>query len=176
MQREVFTIGHSTRSIGEFIGMLQAAGVEQIADVRRFPGSRRHPQFGAEALAGSLQARGIAYRHFPELGGRRGKPAADSPNTGWRVQAFQAYADHMAESEWLDALAALEEAATERGSAMLCAEALPWRCHRRLISDALVTRGWRVRHLMGGGRDDEHVLQDFARVLPGGRIIYPAPG
>ena len=170
----VFTIGHSNRSGAELLEMLHSHGVEEVVDVRRFPGSRRNPQFGREALEASLGEVGIGYEHMEELGGRRGKPAADTPNTGWRVASFQAYADRMAELEWLDALESLEERASRTTVAFMCSEAVPWRCHRRLIADALVVRGWQVRHILGVGRSNPHELQDFARVLPSGRIIYPA--
>lgn len=172
--REVLTVGHSTRSAGELIDLLHAHGVQEVVDVRRFPGSRRHPQFNREALQDSLGEAGIGYVHMVELGGRRGRPDPGSVNGGWRVAAFQAYADRTAEPEWLEALRALEERAVNRRVAYMCSEALPWRCHRRLISDALVARGWEVRHIMGMRRADPHALPDFARVLPDGRLVYPS--
>lgn len=171
--RHVFTIGHSTRSLEEFLDLLRVHGVAELVDVRRFPGSRRNPQFSGESLPGALAEAGISYLHFPALGGRRGAPSASSPNTGWRVAAFQAYADHMAEPEWLEALGELERRARLQRVAYMCAEAVPWRCHRRLISDALVVRGWDVRHILGMNRVDAHTLQDFAEVQPDGSIIYP---
>ena len=144
-------------------------------DVRRFPGSRRNPQYNVEPLAEALARVGIEYTHLPELGGRRGRPDPDSPNTAWRVPAFAAYADRMAEPEWVAALDALEERCRRKTVAYMCAEAVPWRCHRRLISDALTVRGLEVRHILGPDRADLHRLPDFARVLSPRHIIYPAP-
>jgi len=170
----VFTIGHSTRSAGELIAILAEAGIERLVDVRRFPASRRHPQFGRDALAAALAEAGIAYRHEPDLGGRR-PPRPDSPNTAWRVAAFRGYADHMDSREFRAALERLLAGAAERPTAVMCAEAVPWRCHRRLIADALVARGIAVVHLLAPGRSDPHVLSPDARVLPDHRLVYPAP-
>ncbi len=169
-----WTIGHSTRSEEEFLELLTKFGIQELVDVRRFPGSRRFPRFGSEKLKDSLGGAGIGYRHLPELGGRRGKPDADSPNTGWRVAAFQAYADWMNDPGWIASLATLEERCRMMPVAFMCAEAVPWRCHRRLISDALLVHGLEVLHIVGPGRAYPHELPDFARVLPSGRIIYPA--
>ncbi len=174
MRGPVFTLGHSTRAAAEVIGMLQEAGVERLVDVRRFPGSRRHPQFGRDALAAALAAAAIEYRHEPDLGGRR-QPLPDSPNTAWRVAAFRGYADHMESAEFRAALERLIAGAAERPTAILCAEAVPWRCHRRLIADALVARGLEVVDLLEPGRREAHRLHPDARVLPGGRLVYPAP-
>jgi uncharacterized protein (DUF488 family) len=169
----VFTLGHSTRSAEEVIALLREAGVERLVDVRRFPGSRRHPQFGREALAGALAAAGIEYVHAPDLGGRR-TPRPDSPNTAWRVAAVRGYADDMDSLEFLAALSRLAAAAAERPTVILCAEAVPWRCHRRLIADALVARGVPVVHLLAPGRSEPHTLHPDARPLPDGRLVYPA--
>ena len=169
----VYTVGHSNRSASEFLELLRSHGIRRVADVRRFPGSRRNPHFGRDPLQATLAEAGIEYEHVEELGGRRGTPAADSPNTAWRVAAFQAYADRMAEPEWIEAFEALEERCTREPVAVMCSEAVPWRCHRRLIADALVVRGWEVRHILGPGRFRLHELQDFARVLPDGRLVYP---
>jgi uncharacterized protein (DUF488 family) len=171
----VFTIGHSTRPIGELLALLAEHGVEVLMDVRRFPGSRRHPQFSREALAESLAGAGIKYMHEPRLGGRR--PARpDSPHTAWRVEAFRGYADHMESADFKEALENLIELSRDRTVAILCAEAVPWRCHRRLISDALVARGIEVRHIFGPGRADTHEIDANARVLDGGRrLVYPGP-
>lgn len=169
-----YSIGHSTRSEAAFLELLAGFGVSELVDVRRFPGSRRHPQFGGDNLRDTLAAAGIGYVHLTELGGRRGKPDPDSPNTGWRVAAFQAYADWMNDPGWIDALGRLEERCRDRTVAFMCAEAVPWRCHRRLISDALLVRGVTVLHIVGGDRAYPHELPDFARVLPDGSIIYPA--
>jgi uncharacterized protein (DUF488 family) len=140
--------------------------------VRRFPGSRRHPQYGAEPLAATLRAAGIEYRHEVELGGRR-DPLPDSPNSAWRVRAFRGYADHMDSQGFRAALERLIAEAARRRTAILCAEAVPWRCHRRLIADALVARGVPVVHILGPSRSDVHVLHPAAVRLPGGRIAYP---
>jgi uncharacterized protein (DUF488 family) len=169
----IWTIGHSNHDIGTFLGLLGSQSIAMVADVRRFPGSRRHPQFGAEALGASLASAGIGLRHFAGLGGRRGKAVAGSPNTAWRVESFNAYADHMGTGAFREELATLMALARERRVAIMCSEALPWRCHRRLIADALVLRGWSVRDILGSGRPREHVLTPFARVVDGA-LIYPA--
>lgn len=169
----IFTVGHSTRAIEELLALLAEHSVDLLVDVRRFPGSRRYPQFGRDALAASLARAGIGYRHEADLGGRRA-PAPDSPNTFWRNAGFRGYADHLATAE---ARAALERlAADERGHrpAVLCAEAVPWRCHRQLIADALTARGLEVVHLLAPGRSARHALHPHARALPGGRLVYPA--
>jgi uncharacterized protein (DUF488 family) len=170
---QVFTAGHSTRPAAELLAMLQEAVVELLVDVRRFPGSRRHPQFAREALAAALAGAGITYTHEPALGGRRA-PRSDSPHTAWRNAGFRGYADHMETAEFRDALARLEALAAERPTAILCAEAVPWRCHRRLIADALLARGWDVAHLLAPGRSEPHVLHPEAQVLPDGRLLYAA--
>lgn len=171
----VFTIGHSTRPIEELLALLAEPGVELLMDVRRYPGSRRHPQFSRDALAEALSAAGIHYMHEPRLGGRR-QPRPGSPHTAWRVEAFRAYADHMETPEFQDALENLMRLSRETTVAILCAEAVPWRCHRRLISDALVARGLDVRHILGPGRADRHEIDPNARVLEGGRrLVYAGP-
>jgi uncharacterized protein (DUF488 family) len=153
---------------------LTGNGVEVLVDVRRFPASRRHPQFSRDALAASLAAAGIEYVHEPDLGGRR--PARPgSPHTAWRVEGFRGYADHMESPEFQAALDRLIRLGAEAATAILCAEAVPWRCHRRLISDALVARGINVLHILGPGRADPHELDANARVLPGGRLLYASP-
>ena len=141
-----------------------------LVDVRRYPGSRRHPQFEREALARALEGAGIEYRHEPDLGGHR-QPRADSPNTAWRNAAFRGYADHTATPEFQQALARLLAAPPR--TAVMCAEAVPWRCHRQLIADALVARGVDVRHILGPRRVEPHVLHGDARVAPDGRVAYP---
>jgi uncharacterized protein (DUF488 family) len=142
--------------------------------VRRFPGSRRNPQYGADALAASLGECGIDYAHAVGLGGFR-KPRPDSPNTGWEQPAFRGYADHMASPEFAAALARLEREATERPTAIMCAEAQWWRCHRRLIADALTVRDRRVLHLGLGPEAVEHELTSFAVMGEDGSLTYPAP-
>ena len=171
----VFTIGHSTRGIGEFIELLRANGIELLVDVRRFPGSRRHPQFGREALAASLADAGIAYRHEEALGGRRaGDPkAGPSPNTAWRHAAFRAYADYMATPPFRAALERLMADADVRRPVIMCAEAVPWRCHRRLITDALLARGVPVFDIIGPGPAAPARLSEHA-VVRGDGVLYPA--
>src|SRR5262245_442964 len=174
----IYTVGHSTRPVEELLGLLAENGIARLVDVRRYPGSRRHPQFSRDALAASLAAHGIEYRHEPDLGGRRA-PRPDSPNTAWRVEAFRGYADYMASPEFARALGRLSSDGDEtpgRRTPSPCAEAGPWRCHRRLIADALVARGIEVLHILGPGRLEAHPLNPDARVLPDGRLIYPAPG
>jgi uncharacterized protein (DUF488 family) len=172
--REVFTVGHSTHEAERFLRLLQAHAVGLLADVRRYPASRRQPQFNADALAATLEDAGIAYVGLgDELGGRR-RARAGSANDGWRVEGFRAYADHMATPEFAAALARLEERAGERATAFMCAEGDWRRCHRRLIADALVARGWRVRHVLPDGRLEDHELTAFA-VVDGERISYPSP-
>lgn len=167
----VFTIGHSTRAWPEFLQLLREHGVDHLVDVRRFPASRRHPHFAQQALSRALLEVGVEYSHEPDLGGFR-KPLAESPNTAWRSAGFRAYADHMDSSEFREALSRLIGLASERTVAIMCAEATPWRCHRQLISDALVARDHEVIHVLGPGRADRHVLNASARVLPDFRIVY----
>jgi uncharacterized protein (DUF488 family) len=167
----IYTVGHSTHPLDEFVGLLRNAGVEALADVRRYPGSRRQPHFNREALAEALPAAGIAYAHLEGLGGRR-DVVPRSPNRGWDNEAFVAYADHMATPEFAAGVADLEVLARERVTAVMCAEAPWWRCHRRLLADALLVRGWTVRHIDPTGRVTDHALTDFA-VVERGTITYP---
>ena len=148
--------------------------VELLVDVRRFPGSRRNPQYSTDALAGSLRERGIDYAHAEALGGFR-KPRPESPNGGWEQPAFRGYADYMTPPEFGAALERLERAAAERPTSVMCAEAQWWRCHRRLIADALTVRGWRVLHLGLKAEPVEHELTPFAVVGPDGTLTYPSP-
>jgi uncharacterized protein (DUF488 family) len=173
MLQEIWTIGHSTRSLDEFLGLLASSSIEHLADVRRFPSSQRYPHFNRDALEESLKWVGIAYHHFPDLGGRRGRREPGSPNTAWRVEAFNAYADHMATPAFAAALADLIDRARELRTAIMCSEAVPWRCHRRLVADALCVRGWKVLDIIGPGKVEPHRLTEFARV-DGERIIYPS--
>jgi uncharacterized protein (DUF488 family) len=168
----IYTVGHSTRSSEELLALLGEAGVERLADVRAFPSSRRHPQFNRDALAVWLGQAGIDYLHMPGLGGRR-SPVPGSPNRGWHEAAFQGYADHMRSPEFQDAVGALEATARESPTTIMCAEAVWWRCHRRLIADALVARGWRVEHLGIGEGRAVHELTGFAVVGPDGGLTYP---
>lgn len=168
----LFTIGHSTRSLNELAGLLHGHGVTLVVDVRTAPGSRRLPHFSRAALAGELPAHGIGYLHLPELGGLR-RPRHDSPNAGWRNASFRGYADHMATEEWRAGLERLLALSEGRDVAFMCAEAVPWRCHRSLIADALLARGVEVRHVLGSGRAQRHEMTRFARV-DGERVWYPA--
>ncbi len=173
MARTIWTIGHSNHPLERFLGLLEGVSIRALADVRRFPGSRRHPHFNADALAQSLAERGIAYHHIPAMGGRRSARLEGSPNTGWRVQAFNAFADHMTTREFLDALASLENTAAELPTAIMCSEAMPWQCHRRLIADALSVRGWSVLDIMAAGKTTPHKPTEFLRV-DGTQLTYPA--
>ena len=168
----VYTIGHSTRSLDDFITLLKAHSVAQLADVRTVPRSRRHPHFAADALSASLPAVGIAYRHFPGLGGLR-KPRRDSRNTAWRHEGFRGYADYMQTPEFERALDDLVALAAAGPAAIMCAEAVWWRCHRQLTADALVARGIDVRHITSAGVAPQHELTEFARVIDG-KVTYPA--
>ena len=189
----IYTIGHSTRSLDEFVGLLRAHGISGIADIRTVPKSRRHPHFSAEALGVSLPLIGVSYRHFPGLGGLR-KPRRDSRNSAWRHEGFRGYADYMETGEFRDALADLTSWADDAGPerlgphlerradlsrrperpnvAIMCAESVWWRCHRQLTADALVARGVDVRHITGTGPAAAHKLTEFARVADG-EVRYP---
>lgn len=171
----VYTIGHSTRSLADFVAILTEAGVAQIADVRAFPASRRHPQFNKDALSASLPAAGIAYQHLPALGGRRGARKERASRNGlWKVDAFRNYADYAETPPFRAAIEALEHLARERPTALMCAEAVWWRCHRRLISDYMLTRGWTVVHLLAPGHRQNGVLTPGAVPQPDGTIWYAA--
>lgn len=172
MAHVVWTVGHSNRDIDAFLALLAAQQIELIADVRRYPGSRVHPQFNQDALKRSAREVKIDYRHFPDLGGRRSKIAADSPNRGWRIEAFNAYADYLETSSFQAAFGELSETAESHRTAMMCSEAVPWRCHRRLIADVFIARGWKVFDIIGAGPVKEHLLTPFARISEG-RITYP---
>ncbi|HEY7369303.1 MAG TPA: DUF488 domain-containing protein [Thermoanaerobaculia bacterium] len=168
--RPVFTVGHSNHSLEKFLGILAAHGVARIADVRRFPASRRWPHFGAERLEASLAAAGIAYSPMPELGGRR-RARPDSPHVAWRVEAFRGYADYMDTPEFAAALTTLIPLTQETATALMCAEAMPWSCHRSLIADALMVRGFEVREILSEKEARPRKLAPFARV-EGERLIY----
>jgi uncharacterized protein (DUF488 family) len=167
----IYTIGHSTRTLDDFVGLLQQHGIVQLADVRTVPKSRRHPHFASEALSKSLPALGINYQHFPGLGGLR-KPTADSNNSGWRHPSFRGYADYMRTAPFKNALDELIQWAADRPTAVMCAEAVWWQCHRQLIADSLVARGIEARHIMSAKTAGVHTLTSFARV-DGTQVTYP---
>jgi uncharacterized protein (DUF488 family) len=157
--------------LAELVALLHAHAVEQLADVRAYPSSKRMPRFNREGLSRELPAHGITYVHLPQLGGRRA-PLPHSGNRGWRASGFRGYADHMTSAEFAAGLDALEALAARRTTAMMCAEALWWRCHRRLVSDALTVRGWDVVHVASTGRATTHELTPFA-VIEAGTPTYP---
>ncbi len=171
----IHTIGHSTRPIGEFIALLQRSGVTRLVDIRTVPGSRHNPQYGEHALAEALTAAGISYHHLKQLGGLRPRQA-HSTNTAWRNESFRNYADYMGTPEFEAGLAELLRLADQAPTAIMCAEAVPWRCHRRLVADALSARGVEVYEIIGEGEPQHHRLTDFA-VVDGTRVSYPGePG
>ena len=175
----IWTIGHSTRSIEEFLHVLAAYDIELVVDVRRFPGSRRLPQYSASTLADSLASRGMAYVGIPALGGRR-RAAPDSPNVAWRHEAFRGYADYIATEEFAEGLEELLVLAQGLRTAIMCAEVLWWRCHRRIIADVLVSLGFTVVHIRDARVVEEHQLKPPARMVRGAltyvSIIAPARG
>jgi uncharacterized protein (DUF488 family) len=166
----VFTIGHSTRPLAELINLLTANSITKLVDVRSIPRSRHNPQFNSDTLPAALEAAGIGYIHMTGLGGLR-RPQPDSPNTGWRSKSFKGYADYMLTEEFQASLAELMALAKTERVAVMCAEALPWRCHRSLMGDALTARGIEVEHIMGE-KNQAHRMTEFARVS-GETVIYP---
>jgi uncharacterized protein (DUF488 family) len=170
----VFTIGHSTRTLEALVELLHAHGITRLVDVRTVPRSRRNPQFNRDALPASLAGAGIEYVHMRDLGGLR-KARRDSINTAWRNASFRGYADYMQTREFDEALGTLVAHAEHARVAIMCAEAVPWRCHRSMIADALVVRGVAVRHILSAQRTDPHALTGFARV-DGVRVTYPDDG
>ncbi|HEY2653715.1 MAG TPA: DUF488 domain-containing protein [Solirubrobacteraceae bacterium] len=171
-QAVIYTVGHSTRSAPQLIEILETARVDQLVDVRTVPRSRRNPQFNGEALASSLADHGIAYHLERALGGFR-RPRPDSPNGGWEHPAFRGYADYMASPEFTAALKRLIAMAGSLATSIMCAEAQWWRCHRRLVADALVVRGWEVLHLGLGPEPVPHELTPFAVVGADWTLTYP---
>jgi len=168
----VLTIGHSTRSVAELVELLRLHGAACAVDVRTIPRSRTHPQFNRDSLGEALGVHGIGYRHVGALGGlRRARP--DSPNAGWRNASFRGFADYMETPAFADALQALIADAQSQRLALMCAEAVPWRCHRSLIADALVVHGVAVEHIVGRGRTRPHTLTPWA-VVKDGAVVYPA--
>jgi len=169
----VLTVGHSTRKLDGFIALLKAHGVTRVVDVRTVPRSRHNPQFNRDTLPQALAGAGIEYTHMKGLGGLR-HTRKDSPNTGWRNASFRGYADYMLTPEFEENLNALIELARGERVAIMCAEAVPWRCHRSLIADALTVRGVVVEHIMSETQRHPHELTGFAKV-EGTTITYPAP-
>jgi uncharacterized protein (DUF488 family) len=165
--RQIWTIGHSTRKIDDFISALEANGIKLVVDVRRLPGSKRYPQFNKEALAQSLGERGIRYEHFPELGGRR-KAKKDSHNTAWRNASFRGYADYLETEEFREGVERLVNLANDVGpTAIMCAEAVWWRCHRALVSDYLKAHGIEVMHIIDANKTQPHPFTSAARIVEG---------
>src|SRR5215467_7420450 len=171
----IYSIGHSTRDGTEFIDLLRAHQIAILADIRTIPGSRRNPQFNREELSEALQRAGIKYAHLPRLGGLRKSIGARSPNQAWRNASFRGYADYMQTDEFEEGLGELLKLASRGPMAMMCAEAVPWRCHRSLVSDALLARGISVQHITGRGQASPHQMTPFASVRAG-KITYPLPG
>lgn len=171
--KSLFTIGHSTHPIDEFISLLRVHGIKQIADVRSIPRSRHCPQFNSDVFEESLRQARIRYLHLAQLGGRR-HTRKSSTNLGWRNASFRGYADYMANPEFAEGLDALSRIARQRRTAIVCAEAVPWRCHRSLIADAMTVRGWKVLDIISAAPPTEHKLTPFLKVVDG-QFTYPAP-
>lgn len=167
----IYSIGHSTRTIEEFLDLLDSFGIKVLADIRSMPGSRKYPQFNQEELKKSLEANGIEYLYIKELGGRR-KLEKDSKNTGWRNKSFQAYADHMETEEFESGISTLKKSALQKPAAMMCSEAVWWRCHRSMVSDYLKAKGWKVLHIMSLNKATEHPYTSPAKILEG-KVYYP---
>jgi Uncharacterized conserved protein len=169
----IWTIGHSTRTIDEFISLLKANEIKVLADVRSWPGSKRYPHFNKDALTESLTAHGIRYEHFPELGGKR-KSKPDSRNTAWRNASFRGYADYMETEQFQNGIVRLLDTASEAGPiAIMCAEAVWWRCHRSLIADYLTARGVEVLHILGPNKVELHPYTSAAQIV-NGELSYAA--
>ena len=171
----IWTIGHSTRAIDELISLLKANEIKVLADVRAFPGSKRYPQFNKDALAESLNADGIRYEHFPELGGKR-KSKPDSHNNAWRNASFRGYADYMEAEQFQKGIERLLDVTANAGpTAIMCAEAVWWRCHRSLVADYLKVRGVEVLHVLGANKVDSHPYTSAARIVDG-KLTYTSEG
>lgn len=177
MNNPFYTVGHSTRTIPEFVSLLKAGAVELVIDIRTVPRSRTNPQYNKDALPLNLEPYQIGYEHFPELGGLRKKNKHPSPDTGgfWTNQSFQNYADYSLSDEFRAGVERLVSRGRERRLAMMCSEAVWWRCHRRIVADYLLSRNETVFHLMDGGRADPAKLTQGAHLQSGGVVVYPAP-
>jgi uncharacterized protein (DUF488 family) len=169
----LWTIGHSTRPVEELIALLSTHGIRRLIDVRTIPRSKHNPQFNRDTLANALAGAGIGYRHEAKLGGLR-KPSKDSINLGWRNASFRGYADYMQTEEFRRAVQELMACGTDIKTAIMCAEAVPWRCHRSLIADALAAKGWEVRHILSETKADRHRMTSFA-TCENGVLSYPDP-
>lgn len=169
----IFTIGHSTRPIDEFVQAMKAHGIQMVIDVRTIPKSGHNPQYNSDALADTLQRHDIGYEHMPGLGGLR-RAKKDSVNTGWENASFRGFADYMQTAEFEESLQKLIGTAKKSATVILCAEAVPWRCHRSLIGDALLVRGFKVLDIMGKGNVREHAMTRWAKT-DGERVTYPGP-
>ena len=170
----IWTMGHSTRTLEEFVALLQSFDIKLLVDIRNYPGSRRYPHFNKDALQVSLPANGIQYAHLQALGGRR-KPVVNSKNNAWKNDAFRGYADYMETGEFNEAVEELERAAQKERTAIMCSEAVWWRCHRSLVSDYLKASGWKVMHIMGLSKDEEHPYTSPAKIVKG-KLNYAQPG
>jgi uncharacterized protein (DUF488 family) len=171
MHEPIYTVGHSIHPIEGFLALLREHRIERLADIRLIPKSQRYPHFGLEQLSAALQRTGVAYRHFPDLGGRR-RPRRDSINTAWRVEAFRGYADYMSTPAFRAGVESLLAYATGARTAVMCAEAVWWQCHRRLLADHLLVRGIPVLHILSTVPPKPHELSDFAREVDG-ELVYP---
>lgn len=168
--KTIWTIGHSTRTPEEFLALLQASKIQSVADIRNYPGSSKYPHFNSEALAQFLSQHHIGYIHLKNLGGRR-KPSPHSRNTAWRSLAFRGFADYMQSTEFKTGIHMLEKLAMEQPTAYMCSEAVWWRCHRSMVADYLKVHGWKVMHILGIGKEEEHPFTAPAKVV-GGDLSY----
>ena len=169
----IWTIGHSNRSAQDFLEILKAFKIEMLADIRRYPGSRKYSHFNSDTLKEQLDENNIQYLHIPELGGRR-KPRSDSKNTSWRHSAFRGYADYMETDEFKNAVQQLQDIATKYRTAYMCSEAVWWSCHRALVSDFLKIQGWHVMHIMGITKATEHPYTSAAKIIDN-QLVYTEP-
>ena len=169
-RNEIWTIGHSTRSIDDFLSILKSFQIEVLIDIRTFPGSRRYPHFNKELLSTTLQQNGIEYIHMLALGGRR-KPLVDSANVSWRHPSFRGYADHMQTQEFVEAINDVQKLASQKRVVYMCSEAMWWKCHRSLVSDYLKVKGWNVQHITDAGKSSEHPYTSPAKPVQG-KLFY----
>lgn len=173
-RKTLHTIGHSNRSLRDFLELLEEHEIDLLVDVRRFPASRRNPHFNQDELERATRQIGIGYRHMKSLGGRRGRPDLDKPNDFWRVDSFRAYADYMGTPEGKDAVEELRKLTATNQAAIMCAEAVPWRCHRRLIADIFVSEGYEVVNITGRTAAHHHKPSEALKQLEDSTYIWPA--